>query len=199
MHIVDLMCICGLSPPVIRLCARGPLKRRKALRADHDEGAPMNDQRGDSRIRALPVRRASRRVLRTLALGFGALQVAGCGASSLSKNTGGASPQDAGSAVVPEDGAFAEGAVAAGCIDDVSAGQHTDSCDGLTYDVDIPPACASSACGPVVDVHGLSMSGRQEGDNTNLRKLGEEAGYIVVQPNAVPAPPLSSWTPSTDE
>src|SRR5258708_39684068 len=43
------------------------------------------------------------------------------------------------------------------------------------------------------------MGGRQEDDNTNLRTLGEDAGYLVVHPNAVPAPPLSSWTPSTDD
>jgi poly(3-hydroxybutyrate) depolymerase len=43
------------------------------------------------------------------------------------------------------------------------------------------------------------MNGQMEDDNTNLRKLGERYGYVVVQPNANPAPPLSSWNPSTDD
>jgi polyhydroxybutyrate depolymerase len=38
-----------------------------------------------------------------------------------------------------------------------------------------------------------------EDNNTNLRKLGEDNGYVVVQPNAVPAPPASSWNASTDD
>jgi pimeloyl-ACP methyl ester carboxylesterase len=32
-----------------------------------------------------------------------------------------------------------------------------------------------------------------------MRALGQEHGYIVVQPSANPAPPGSSWTPSTDD
>ena len=43
------------------------------------------------------------------------------------------------------------------------------------------------------------MSGIVEDNNTNLRRLGEQYGYIVVQPNAAPAPPVSSWTPATDD
>jgi poly(3-hydroxybutyrate) depolymerase len=123
----------------------------------------------------------------------------GCGTSSES-----ASPSSAGS---PHDAASTQDVSAergdgasAGCtLEDVSAGLHTYSCAGLTYDVNIPAACVSSSCGLVVDVHGLSMSGIMEDNNTNLRQLGEQYGYIVVQPNAIPAPPLSSWTPSTDD
>jgi poly(3-hydroxybutyrate) depolymerase len=43
------------------------------------------------------------------------------------------------------------------------------------------------------------MSGIMEDNNTNMRQLGERYGYVVVQPNANPAPPLSSWTPATDD
>ena len=123
--------------------------------------------------------------------------VQACGTSNASTTPNPAPMNDAAS--VPHDaGGEADGS-APSCIDDTSAGQHVYSCDGLTYDVDIPAACASSSCGLVADVHGLSMSGKMEDNNTNMRHLGEQYGYIVAQPNAVPAPPLSSWTPSTDD
>ena len=125
------------------------------------------------------------------------LQVA-CGTSNASTPANSALPQDAASARdVSANGG--DGPSSACALGDVSAGQHTYSCAGLTYDVDIPAACASSSCGLVADVHGLSMSGIMEDNNTDLRRLGEQYGYIVVQPNAAPAPPLSSWTPSTDD
>jgi hypothetical protein len=125
--------------------------------------------------------------------GLVALELVGCASPGTTRATNGTPPLDSGFA-----GSSTEAAPAS-CIDDVSAGQHTYSCDGLTYDVDIPPSCTSSSCGLIVDVHGLSMNGLMEDDNTNLRHLGELHGYIIVQPNAVPAPPLSSWTPSTDD
>ncbi|HZU85187.1 MAG TPA: hypothetical protein VE987_19780 [Polyangiaceae bacterium] len=86
-----------------------------------------------------------------------------------------------------------------GCIDDPSAGDHKYTCDSIVYDVRVPDACETSACGLIVDVHGFTMSGQMEDDNTNLRALGAMYGYIVVQPNANPAPPLASWNPATDD
>jgi dienelactone hydrolase len=125
------------------------------------------------------------------------LQVA-CGTSNGSTTSSSEPPQDAAS--VRDVSVKGGDGPSTGCtLVDVSAGQHTYSCAGLTYDVDIPAACASSSCGLVADVHGLSMSGIMEDNNTNLRRLGEQYGYIVVQPNAAPAPPLSSWTPATDD
>ena len=91
------------------------------------------------------------------------------------------------------------GSDASACTIDTSAGLHSISCDGFVYDVNIPEACLTCACGLIADVHGLSMNGQMEDNNTNLRTLGEQYGYIVVQPNANPAPPLSSWTPATDD
>jgi poly(3-hydroxybutyrate) depolymerase len=85
------------------------------------------------------------------------------------------------------------------CIDDPSPGDHVYACDGLTYDVRVPEACLQEACGLIVDVHGYTMSGLMEDANTNLRELGSERGYIVVQPNATPAPPAASWEPATDD
>ncbi len=128
--------------------------------------------------------------------GVSIIQVA-CGTSNSATAPNSALPKDATAQDVSVNAG--DGPSSACTLDDVSAGQHTYSCAGLTYDVDIPAACASSSCGLVADVHGLSMSGIMEDNNTNLRRLGEQYGYIVVQPNAAPAPPLSSWTPSTDD
>ena len=51
----------------------------------------------------------------------------------------------------------------------------------------------AEACGLILDVHGFSMSGKMEDNNTGLAALGREHGYIVVNPSATPAPPLASW------
>ncbi len=105
-------------------------------------------------------------------------------------------PDASGDAVVAQDGG---GLVPSGCITDVSAGDHQFTCDGFVYDVSVPPACTSGGCGLILDVHGATMSGQMEDDNTKMRALGAQNGFVVVQPNANPAPPLSSWNPSTDD
>jgi polyhydroxybutyrate depolymerase len=67
-------------------------------------------------------------------------------------------------------------------------------------DVEIPPQCATPrACGLIVDSHGLTMDAKMEDDNTNMRALGSQHGYVVVQPNARNAPTLESWNPATDD
>ncbi|HVO30133.1 MAG TPA: hypothetical protein VMV18_05340 [bacterium] len=82
------------------------------------------------------------------------------------------------------------------CVTDVSAGDHTFACDGINYDVHVPAACAAGGCPLVLDVHGLTMDAAMEDANTGMRALGDAHGYVVVQPNANPAPPLSSWNTS---
>ena len=86
-----------------------------------------------------------------------------------------------------------------GCITTTSAGTHVFDCDGFKYDVTIPPACTTSKCGLVLDVHGATMSGKMEDNNTNMRALGATYGYVIVQPNANPSPPASSWNPGSDD
>jgi poly(3-hydroxybutyrate) depolymerase len=94
------------------------------------------------------------------------------------------------------------------CITSTNSG--TIECDGLRYDVTIPKGCGETIlCGLVLDIHGLSMSARMEDANTNMRALGEKYGYVVIQPNANPAPPDRSfglpdpkmpiWLPEDDE
>ncbi len=85
------------------------------------------------------------------------------------------------------------------CIDDGSPGAHVYTCEGFEFDVTIPQACLGMSCGVIVDVHGLSMDGQMQDANTNLATLGSERGYIVIQPNANPAPPAASWIPATDD
>ncbi|MEO7095816.1 MAG: hypothetical protein ABI175_21330 [Polyangiales bacterium] len=109
------------------------------------------------------------------------------------------------SSVTPGDSIVADTAIdgaPSGCITDKSAGTHVFTCDGFKYDVTIPTACASAAkgkCGLVLDVHGATMSGKMEDNNTGLRAAGQKHGYVVVQPNANPSPPSSSWNPGTDD
>jgi poly(3-hydroxybutyrate) depolymerase len=51
----------------------------------------------------------------------------------------------------------------------------------------------------IVDVHGLTMSAAMEDANTELRARGGAAGYIVIQPNANPAPPQSAFDAAMDD
>lgn len=87
---------------------------------------------------------------------------------------------------------------AVGCVTSVVSGKHVFPCDGLDFDVSVPEACLQAACGLVVDVHGLTCDAKQQDNNTRMRELGKQYGYIVVQPNANPPPPLSSWNQGSD-
>jgi len=93
----------------------------------------------------------------------------------------------------------APGPTPMGCISDIAAGTKVFTCDGLKYDVTVPAACLAGGCGLVLDVHGMTMSGKMEDNNTNMRALGAKHRFVIVQPNATPAPPNSSWNPSTDD
>lgn len=91
------------------------------------------------------------------------------------------------------------GGAGPGCLADPSAGHHEVTCDGgITYDVEIPAACVQGACGLIVDMHGYTMTGDSEDENTGMRALGQQHGYVVVQPTA-PADNLQfpSWAQAT--
>lgn len=134
----------------------------------------------------------------------------GCGSSDEPDGAAGSGGQAgaSGSAGSSGSGGGAGSAGAAGsggtpadeCITDTSpAERHVFLCDGLEYDVSVPDTCASTACGLIFDVHGFSMSGKMENANTNLAALGRQHGYIVVNPNAEPDPPVASWTAAEDD
>lgn len=80
--------------------------------------------------------------------------------------------------------------VPSGCVTDVTAGVHDFECDMTVHTVSIPKACTTTACGVIVDVHGGMMSSQMQDKNTQLRALGVEHGYIVIQPNAQQNPIL---------
>lgn len=83
--------------------------------------------------------------------------------------------------------------VADDCITDVTPGDHTFTCGGVTFLVVVPEACTKLACGLIFDVHGGTMSGAQMRDNTHLHELAPEHGYLVVHPSATPENTGGSW------
>jgi hypothetical protein len=133
--------------------------------------------------------------------GTGASEADTSGPSPETSTTPGTTEGDDGTASTEGDGTTGgfPAPIPDDCIDDVAAGAHVYACDDLTFDVEIPAACLQEACGLIVDVHGFTMSGQMQDANTNMRALGSERGYIVMQPNATPAPPGASWTPGVDD
>ncbi len=81
-----------------------------------------------------------------------------------------------------------------GCVTSVDAGEHEFSCDGLTTTVVVAPECTRAPCGVILDIHGASMSAQQQDNNTNMRALGGQHGFIVVQPTT----DLFSWSAGHD-
>jgi len=78
------------------------------------------------------------------------------------------------------------------CLTDVSAGQHSFTCEGIKIEVSVPDACIESACGLIFDVPGGKMNASDEDAHTNMRALGKKHGFIVVQPTD---PPLTYIVP----
>jgi predicted esterase len=83
--------------------------------------------------------------------------------------------------------------VADDCIKDVSAGDHTFTCGGLTFLVLVDDMCTKLACGLIFDIHGATMSGAQMRDNTLLYKIAPSHGYIVVNPSATASNTGGTW------
>jgi poly(3-hydroxybutyrate) depolymerase len=138
----------------------------------------------------------------TAAAGGGGSSASGGGTAA----TGGGSSASGGGTAATGGGAGSTGGggvtgtpAAHGCFSDVSAGHHKFSCDTISYDVEIPTACASGGCGVVFDVHGLTMNGDSEDKSTGLRALGDSMGYLIVQPTAPSGLLGPSWTPVTDD
>ena len=91
--------------------------------------------------------------------------------------------------------------IPAGCITDVSPGDHTFTCGGLTVDARVPAACEAPGCGVILELHGDTGTGLLMDAHTNLRALGEQHGYIVVAPTGPPwqgTGPGSTWHSTND-
>lgn len=114
--------------------------------------------------------------------------VTGCGSDSTNEPTTGGSV-----ATTP-----IEPPVADDCITDVSPGDHTFTCDGITYLVLVDEQCTRLACGLIFDVHGATMSGLQERDNTLLHLTAPQAGFIYVNPSATPNNTGGTWNLTND-
>lgn len=103
--------------------------------------------------------------------------------------------------VGPIDGEYAP-PIAAGCITEVSPGDHTFTCGGLQVDARIPAACEAPNCGLILELHGDTGSGLLMDGHTNLRALGEQQNYIVIAPSGPPWPggpgSGSTWHASND-
>ena len=100
----------------------------------------------------------------------------------------------------PPPGPDASPPTPAGCITDVSAGDHTYTCGGLQTDARIPAACEAPGCGLILELHGDTGTGLLMDEHTKLRDLGEQHGYIVVAPTGPPWPggPGSTWSSADD-
>ncbi|HEX6240037.1 MAG TPA: hypothetical protein VFZ61_04060 [Polyangiales bacterium] len=106
--------------------------------------------------------------------------------SDASADTGAMAAPDAGMQPIPAP-------VADDCITNVSAGDHSFTCSGLTFLVKVEEQCTKFACGLIFDVHGGTMGGKQMRDNTKLHELAPKHGFIVVHPSATPEPTGGSW------
>lgn len=80
------------------------------------------------------------------------------------------------------------------CPMEVSAGDHSFSCQGLTFLMMVDESCVKGGCGLIVDVHGGTMSGLQMRDNTLLHELAPKKGFIVLHPSATPDKTNGFWT-----
>ena len=70
-----------------------------------------------------------------------------------------------------------------GCLDDVSAGDHTFVCGDVSFMLKVPERCTEYACGLIVDVHGGTMSAEQMRKVTELDELAPPCDYIVLHPS----------------
>lgn len=101
----------------------------------------------------------------------------------------GAGPTDAAMQEPPQDLAPIDPPVAGGCIDDVSAGDHTYTCEGIRFLTMVDEQCTTHACGLIIDVHGATMSGEVMRMNNRLHQLAPPEGYIAVAPTE----PSATW------
>lgn len=70
------------------------------------------------------------------------------------------------------------------CVDSLVSGLSAVPCRGVVYDLALPEECWSEPCGLIIDFHPSGLTGDETDAYTNMRALGNEAGYAVVQPNS---------------
>ena len=118
------------------------------------------------------------------------------------------SPGDGAAGDGGADGGFTYVPVPEGCINDVSAGDHVYTCEGLSVEATIPPLaakCPAAGCGVIVELHGDTGTAALIDAHLRLRARAAPRGYIVIAPTG-PAIgtingtlyPGSSWQPAQD-
>jgi hypothetical protein len=127
--------------------------------------------------------------------------VAACGTHDAASDD---APMDAAASADAGDGVIDAPQVDAAVVNDACfpsphAGHAVYSCNGFSFDVEVPPACIGGGCGLIFDVPGRTMNADMEDANTQLRARGGAAGYVVIQPSANPAPPQSTFMPTPAE
>ena len=91
--------------------------------------------------------------------------------------------------------------IPAGCITDVSTGDHTFTCGGLSVDARIPAACQAPGCGLILVLHGDTGNGLLMDAHVKMRELGAQNGYVVIAPTGPPfggGQPGSTWRSTND-
>jgi pimeloyl-ACP methyl ester carboxylesterase len=88
----------------------------------------------------------------------------------------------------------------AGCVTDVSTGDHVYTCGGLQVDARIPAQCQAPGCGLILVLHGDTGTGLLMDAHVKMRDLGQQNGYVVIAPSGPPWPggPGSTWNSSND-
>lgn len=130
-------------------------------------------------------------ILTSLALGF---TVAACGDGATSSDGSSGSEPVPPPATIPVDPPESDD------CDISSTGHTTIECEGLSAELTVPEACATTACGLIVDVHGFGMDGPAEDLHTQLSTIATRAGFVVLQPSAPVSPDsgFASWSGEND-
>jgi poly(3-hydroxybutyrate) depolymerase len=74
------------------------------------------------------------------------------------------------------------------CVASLVPGSSAVPCEREVYDLGIPEECFATSCGLIVDFHPSGLTGEQTDAYTNMKALGNAAGYVVVQPNSPSGP-----------
>tara|TARA_B100001029_G_scaffold24326_1_gene16938 strand:- start:982 stop:1935 length:954 start_codon:yes stop_codon:yes gene_type:complete len=85
------------------------------------------------------------------------------------------------------------------CISELKKGKSKLSCEGISFNLNVPKQCLDKSCGLILDVHGWQMSATLQDMHTQLSKIGAEHSYIVIQPNANKTTFGRSWSEKDDE
>ena len=69
-------------------------------------------------------------------------------------------------------------------MEELEPGQSALPCGGFVYALAIPEECFSGSCGLIVDFRPNVLTADETDVGTNMRALGNAAGFVVVQPNS---------------